>query len=53
MGSTGKAGQYRGALLIGLGTSLAPLDTAVNVALPAMTGSFEMALGGAQWIVIA
>src|ERR1700722_8003314 len=53
MGRSRKSGRFRGAALIGLGTALAPLDTAVNVALPAMTGSFGMTIAAAQWIVIA
>jgi len=35
-----------------LGASLAPLDIAVNVALPAITGHFKVALGDVQWLVI-
>jgi MFS family permease len=35
-----------------LGASLAPLDIAVNVALPAITGHFKLALGDVQWLVI-
>ena len=41
-----------GLVVVGLGASLAPLDIAVNVALPAITGHFRLALGDAQWIVI-
>ena len=53
MGAFGTSHRFRAAALIGLGTALAPLDTAVNVALPGMTGGFGLPLGGAQWIVIA
>jgi MFS family permease len=53
MGRRGESDRFRAAALIGLGTALAPLDTAVNVALPAMTGSFGLTIGAAQWIVIA
>jgi len=35
-----------------LGASVAPLDIAVNVALPAITAHFELALGDVQWLVI-
>jgi MFS family permease len=35
-----------------LGASLAPLDIAVNVALPAISGHFGLALVDVQWIVI-
>ena len=38
--------------IVGLGASLAPLDIAVNVALPAITGHFQLALGDVQWLVI-
>ena len=38
--------------IVGLGASLAPLDIAVNVALPAITGHFGLALGDVQWLVI-
>jgi MFS family permease len=41
-----------GLVIVGLGASLAPLDIAVNVALPAITAHFELALGDVQWIVI-
>jgi MFS family permease len=38
--------------IVGLGASLAPLDIAVNVALPAITAHFRLVLGDVQWIVI-
>ncbi|MBY0317241.1 MAG: MFS transporter [Reyranella sp.] len=41
-----------GLAIVGLGASLAPLDIAVNVALPAITGHFGLALGDVQWLVI-
>lgn len=41
-----------GLVVVGLGASLAPLDIAVNVALPAITGHFGLALGDVQWLVI-
>jgi MFS family permease len=41
-----------GLAVVGLGASLAPLDIAVNVALPAITGHFRLALGDVQWLVI-
>ncbi len=37
---------------MGLGASLAPLDIAVNVALPAITAHFHLALADVQWLVI-
>ncbi|MBX9947268.1 MAG: MFS transporter [Reyranella sp.] len=41
-----------GLVVVGLGAALAPLDIAVNVALPAITGHFALALGDVQWLVI-
>ena len=41
-----------GLVIVGLGASLAPLDIAVNVALPAITAHFGLALGDVQWLVI-
>src|SRR5262245_26668409 len=41
-----------GLAIVGLGGSLAPLDIAVNVALPAISRHFELALGDVQWLVI-
>jgi MFS family permease len=39
-------------MIVGLGASLAPLDIAVNVALPAITAHFKLALADVQWLVI-
>jgi MFS family permease len=41
-----------GLAIVGLGASLAPLDIAVNVALPAITAHFGLQLGDVQWIVV-
>ena len=38
--------------LIGLGTSVVPLDSAVNIAFPAITGSFGLPIEMIQWVVI-
>jgi MFS family permease len=38
--------------IVGLGASLAPLDIAVNVALPAITAHFALGLGDVQWLVV-
>ncbi len=38
--------------IVGLGASLAPLDIAVNVALPAITAHFRLEIGDVQWLVI-
>ncbi|SEP23838.1 Major Facilitator Superfamily protein [Rhodospirillales bacterium URHD0017] len=41
-----------GLAIVGLGASLAPLDIAVNVALPAITAHFQLALSDVQWLII-
>ncbi|MBV9014314.1 MAG: MFS transporter [Alphaproteobacteria bacterium] len=38
--------------LVGLGISVVPLDTAVNIAFPDITGSFGLPLAMIQWVVI-
>jgi MFS family permease len=38
--------------LVGLGTSVVPLDTAVNIAFPEITGSFGLPIQNIQWVVI-
>jgi MFS family permease len=42
-----------GLLVVGLGTIAAPLDTAVNIAMPSITAAFGLALEDIRWIVIA
>lgn len=39
-------------LLVGLGTSVVPLDTAVNIAFPDITASFGLSIQAIQWVVI-
>lgn len=39
-------------LLAGLGTAVVPLDTAVNIAFPDITGSFGLPIEMIQWVVI-
>ena len=39
--------------LIGLGTAVVPLDSAVNIAFPAITRGFDLAIGDIQWVVIS
>ena len=39
-------------LMIGLGISVVPLDTAVNIAFPDITGSFGLPLAMIQWVII-
>src|SRR5260370_35567470 len=38
--------------LVGLGISVVPLDTTVNIAFPAITGSFGLPIPMIQWVVI-
>jgi MFS family permease len=38
--------------LLGLGISVVPLDTAVNIAFPDITGSFDLPIPMIQWVVI-
>ena len=40
-------------LIVGLGISVAPLDTSVNVAFPAITAGFGLQLQSIQWVAIA
>src|SRR3954447_22905305 len=37
---------------LGLGISVVPLDTAVNIAFPDITGSFGLPIPTIQWVVI-
>src|SRR6266566_8530059 len=39
-------------VLVGLGISVVPLDTAVNIAFPDITGSFVLPIPMIQWVVI-
>src|SRR5262249_58021616 len=40
------------AWVVGLGTAVVPLDTAVNIAFPAITRGFALATAEIQWVVI-
>ena len=42
-----------GLLVVGLGTIPAPLDTAVNIAMPSITTAFALPLQDIRWIVVA
>jgi EmrB/QacA subfamily drug resistance transporter len=46
------ARQWLRLVLVGLGTSVVPLDTAVNIAFPDITGSFGLPIQMIQWVVI-
>ncbi len=39
-------------MLVGLGMSVVPLDTSVNIAFPDITGSFGLPIAMIQWVVI-
>jgi MFS family permease len=39
-------------VLVGLGISVVPLDTAVNIAFPDITGSFGLPIAMIQWVII-
>src|SRR5437870_12344750 len=39
-------------VLVGLGISVVPLDSAVNIAFPDITGSFGLPIPMIQWVVI-
>ena len=45
-------GQALQVVIAGLGTSIVPLDTAVNIAFPDITGSFGLPIEAIQWVVI-
>jgi len=44
---------HLGLLVVGLGTLLAPLDTAVNIAFPSITHAFALRLEDIRWVVVA
>jgi len=46
------ARQWLRLVVIGLGTSVVPLDSAVNIAFPDITGSFGLPIEMIQWVVI-
>jgi MFS family permease len=47
-----EAGRGFRLLMIGLGMSIVPLDTAVNISFPDITGSFGLPIAMIQWVVI-
>ncbi len=38
--------------MLGLGVAVVPLDTAVNISFPDITGSFGLPISMIQWVVI-
>jgi MFS family permease len=51
LGAMAGSGVHR-AWVVGLGTAVVPLDTAVNIAFPAITRGFDLATADIQWVVI-
>jgi MFS family permease len=47
------AAPWRSLLIVGLGTVVVPLDSAVNIDFPAIVGRFSLPIPMIQWIVIA
>jgi MFS family permease len=45
-------GHFLRLAMLGLGMSVVPLDTAVNIAFPDITGSFGLPISMIQWVVI-
>ncbi len=48
----GKGRALIGLLIVGLGTMVVPLDTAVNIAFPDITADFAIPIADIQWIII-
>ena len=46
------ARRIAGLLVVGLGSAIGPLDSAVNIAFPLITGGFGVPLQMIQWVVI-
>ena len=44
--------QWLTLLIVGLGVATGPLDSAVNIAFPAITSAFAIAVPTIQWVVI-
>jgi EmrB/QacA subfamily drug resistance transporter len=45
-------GRWRILSIVGLGVSIGPLDSAVNIAFPAITSAFNLPLPAIQWVII-
>ncbi|MBT6427181.1 MAG: MFS transporter, partial [Rhodospirillaceae bacterium] len=48
----GKGRALVGLLIVGLGTMVVPLDTALNIAFPDITADFAIPIADIQWIII-
>jgi EmrB/QacA subfamily drug resistance transporter len=44
--------RWRTLWIVGLGVAIGPLDTAVNIAFPAITAAFRISLPTIQWVII-
>jgi MFS family permease len=51
--ATNRAAHVLQLVLIGLGISVVPLDSSVNIAFPDITGSFGLPISMIQWVIIA
>lgn len=49
----GRAAWWRVVVPVGLGISVAPLDSSVNISLPDLASSFSVQMHSIQWVVIA
>jgi len=47
------ARSYLGLLVLGLGTLVGPLDSAVNIAFPYITGAFGVPLEDIRWVIVS
>lgn len=52
-GATRRSAHVAQLVLIGLGISVVPLDSSVNIAFPDITGSFGLPISMIQWVIIA
>jgi len=48
----GRGRALAGLLIVGLGTTIVPLDTSVNIAFPDITSDFAIPIADIQWVVI-
>ena len=47
------ARSYLGILVLGLGTLVGPLDSAVNIAFPYITNAFGLPLTDIRWVIVS
>ncbi|HEX3881363.1 MAG TPA: MFS transporter [Stellaceae bacterium] len=51
--SASRTGHFLRLALLGFGVSVVPLDSAVNIAFPDITGTFGLPIAMIQWVIIA